>query len=265
MMKKISDLHWPDILQDPSGMRSCKPRQSGRTMVIDKGMGLGAFEDLLQTSGEHIDIIKLGFGTACLYPLPALIRKIRLAEAFGIEIMPGGTFLEIAESRQEALHFLKTVADIGFTSIEISDGTIDIGRARRNELIRCGLDLGLKVYTEFGKKQWGSRIDAEELAETIQIDLACGASMVTVEGRESGAGVGVYDERGNCREEQIGKVLRYVEDCGKIMWETPRKEQQVYFIKRLGPQANLGNIAPEDVLSVEALRRGLRSDTFVPA
>jgi len=264
-MKRISELHWPAALHDPSGARSRKPRTAGRTMVIDKGLGLGAFEDLLQTSGEHIDIIKLGFGTACLYPLPTLLRKIALAGAFDIEIMPGGTFLEIAESRGETERFLKTVADIGFTGVEISEGTIDLGRLRRSELIREARALGLNVYTEFGKKKWGSRIEAEELAETIRIDLACGASMVTVEGRESGTGVGVYDEAGACREEEIGRVLECVEDRSKIMWETPRKDQQVYFLKRLGPQANLGNIAPEDVLSLEALRRGLRSDTFIPA
>lgn len=257
-------LQWPPSLEDPSGTRASKPRRTGRTMVIDKGMGLHAFEDMLHMAGEYIDIIKLGFGTAALYPAPVLRKKIRLCHAWGVEIMPGGTFLEAAVAKRDAIRYLQTVADFGFDCIEVSDGTIDMPRALRRSLIREALNCGLKVYTEYGKKKSGSTVDVPELLETVHDDVHWGASMVTVEGRESGTGVGLYDREGNCREEDVLKIVSQVADPHLLMWETPQKSQQAYFIRTLGRDVNLGNIAPDNVLALEALRRGLRSDTFVP-
>jgi phosphosulfolactate synthase len=144
----------------------------------------------------------------------------------------------------------------------VSDGTIDIERGLRSDLIREGIERGLNVVTEYGKKCWGSRIEVDDLIETIHLDSSCGASMVTVEGRESGAGVGFYDASGQAQDEEIMSVIRQLPDPQILLWETPHKSQQVQFLKILGADVNLGNIAPEDILSLEALRRGLRSDTF---
>lgn len=257
-----TQLEWHDSLSDPSGRRRKKPRKKGRTMIIDKGLGVHAFEDLVHTAGEHIDIIKLGFGTAALYPMNILQQKIALAKSHRIEMMPGGTFLEVAVRKGEADEMLYTAAEIGFNSIEVSDGTIEMSRALRNELIRKGKHYGLTVYTEYGKKISGSKIEANELIETMKQDLDCGSSMITIEARESGAGVGLFDAEGRCHEDQIYEIVNRVEDPSVIMWETPRKEQQIFFLKTLGGEINLGNIAPDDAIALEALRRGLRSDTL---
>jgi phosphosulfolactate synthase len=231
-------------------------------MVIDKGLGIRAFEDLLDASGEHIDLIKLGFGTSPLYPLRVLSRKIELAREHGVDIMPGGTFLEVAVQQNQIRHYLDSVVRLGFTAMEVSDGTIELDRGLRSDLIREGVNRGLTVVTEYGKKCAGSRIDVEQLVETIQIDASCGAALITVEGRESGIGVGIYNDRGQAEETEIAEVVRQVQRPDLLLWETPRKSQQVQFLQLLGPDVNLGNIAPEDVMSLEALRRGLRSDTF---
>lgn len=261
-MEVTSELDWHPDLLDPTGRRSLKPRHSGLTMVIDKGLGISAFEDLLQTSGDHIDMIKIGFGTSVLYPHKILQKKIKLAKEHNVCILPGGTFLEVAINQNNIEYFFDMISFFEFTGIEVSDGTIDLDRQIRNELILTGVDRGYKVITEYGKKTLGSAIDVEDLIDTIHQDIEYGSSMVTIEGRESGVGVGMYDEHGDCNDQDILKIINAVKNPQMIMWETPLKSQQVYFIKTLGADSNLGNIAPSDVMSVESLRRGLRSDTF---
>ncbi len=261
-MEVTSQLDWHPLLQDPTGRRMSKPRTRGKTMVIDKGLGLRAFEDLLQTSGEHIDMIKIGFGSSPLYPKQLLLNKIRLAKAHNLCIFPGGTFLEVAVSQDAVNSFFDMVAALGFSGIEVSDGTIDMDRKLRNELIKLGVGSGLSVYTEYGKKSFGSGIDIDELIDTVHLDMEYGASLITIEGRESGVGVGIYDEKGQCKDDDIRKVVKNVPNPHLVMWEAPNKAQQVHLLKTLGPDINLGNIAPEDIMSVESFRRGLRSDTF---
>jgi phosphosulfolactate synthase len=262
-MDVTSYLDWIPSLQDPTGRREPKPRTCGKTMVIDKGMGLHAFEDLLQTSGAYIDMIKIGFGTSPLYPSLLLQKKISMAKAHQIRVLPGGTLLEVAVVQDALDGFFDTAVMLGFDAIEVSDGTIDMSRGQRTELIRRGLDSGLEVFTEYGKKCWGSTIEIDSLIDTIYIDLEYGASLVTIEGRESGVGVGIYDEDGNCREDELALVLDRLPNRNVLMWEAPQKSQQVQLIKTLGAEVNLGNIAPSDIFALEALRRGLRSDTFV--
>jgi phosphosulfolactate synthase len=261
-MKVTSKLDWHPNLLDPTGKRTLKPRTTGKTMVIDKGLGLHAFEDLLESSGEHIDMLKIGFGTSVLYPPTILQEKIRLAQAHNICILPGGTFLEAAVNENVIFSFFETIKFLGFTGIEVSDGTIELQRQLRNELIALGVESGFTVITEYGKKLEGSVIEIEDLQDTVHQDIECGSSLVTIEGRESGVGVGIYDRNGACNDQDIHKVIEAVKDPSMIMWETPLKNQQVHFIKTLGADTNLGNIAPEDIMSVESLRRGLRSDTF---
>jgi phosphosulfolactate synthase len=231
-------------------------------MVIDKGLGLHAFEDLLQTSGEYIDMLKIGFGTSPLYPQHLLRKKIEMAKAHNVCIYPGGTFLEVAIEQRAVDDYFDTVLALGFTGLEVSDGTIEIERGLRSELIRRGVEEGLIVFTEYGKKCWGSTIEIEELAETFTLDVQCGAELVTIEGRESGTGVGIFDENGKCKDEELELVLQAVPGQHLILWEAPQKNQQVHLMQVLGPEIHLGNIPAHDIFAVEALRRGLRSDTF---
>lgn len=261
-MEVTSQPFWQKELVNPTGKRQSKPRTGGITMVIDKGLGSHAFADLLETAEAHIDLIKLGFGTAALYPEDVLSRKIRLAALAGVPVMPGGTFLEAAVTAGLEDRYLEQIAALGFTAVEVSDGTIQLDRALRTRLIREGCRLGLTVYTEYGKKCWGSRIETDELIETVLCDLEAGAELVTVEARESGVGVGIFDESGKCRDEEVQSVLEGIPSPSLLLWEAPQKNQQVHLMELLGPDVNLGNIAPQDVISLEALRRGLRSDSF---
>ncbi|MFC5467896.1 phosphosulfolactate synthase [Cohnella suwonensis] len=253
---------WPEGLSDPSGSRHAKPRAKGRTMIIDKGIGVHAFEDLLSTSGQYIDIVKFGFGTSPLYPPEVLRTKIETASKYGVAVIPGGTLLEAAVRLDVVPGFFRQVLAFGFTGIEVSDGTINMSRTLRSDLIRDARSLGLTAYTEYGKKLSGSRIDIRDFAETAEQDWACGAELVTVEARESGKGVGLFDERGEHREGELAMILEAVPNMDRVLWEAPLKEQQVYLIRELGPNVNLGNIPVNDVLTLETMRRGLRSDTF---
>jgi phosphosulfolactate synthase len=256
-------LAWPGRLSDPSGKRTVKPRKLGTTMVIDKGLGIHAFEDLLATAGEHIDMIKIGFGTTMLYPPSLLAEKIELAKIRGILIYPGGTLLEAAVAQGLVDEFLRMAERLGYTGIEVSDGTIEMDMRQRGMLIRQAVAAGFTVVSEYGKKCWGSFIDIDELLETVHADREAGSGLITIEGRESGAGVGIYDEKGKVQDEQVLEALRLIPDSRRvIMWEAPQKDQQVHLIKLLGPDIHIGNVAPQDIISLEALRRGLRSDTF---
>ncbi|UJF36371.1 phosphosulfolactate synthase [Paenibacillus hexagrammi] len=261
-MEVTSQLIWNPVLADPTGQRQMKPRTLGKTMVIDKGLGLNAFEDLLSTSSNHIDMIKIGFGTSPLYPQLLLKKKIEMAKALGISIYPGGTFLEVAVVQNAVASLFDMISALGFTGIEVSDGTIKMDRKLRNELILRGLESGFEVYTEYGKKGWGSSIELDELIETVALDAEYGAELVTIEARESGMGVGIFDAQGNCKDEELHKVLSSVPSPGILLWEAPLKSQQVHLIQLLGADVHLGNISSQEIISLEALRRGLRSDTL---
>ncbi|MDB5056238.1 MAG: hypothetical protein JWM44_4288 [Bacilli bacterium] len=262
-MEKTTLSHWHPTLLDPTGRRVEKPRTNGKTMIIDKGLGYHAFEDLLETAASHIDMIKIGFGTSPLYPQNLLKRKIELAKSKKIAIYPGGTFLEVAVANELVNEYFETVRELGFTAVEVSDGTIELDRNIRSRLILKGLDEGLNVITEYGKKCWGSTIEMKALIQTVTMDIRLGAELVTIEGRESGEGVGIFDKNGKCKDDQILSVLTHIPNQNFLLWEAPQKSQQVHLIHMLGPEINLGNISAQDILALEALRRGLRSDTFV--
>ncbi|MFS0722769.1 phosphosulfolactate synthase [Paenibacillus sp. 1P07SE] len=271
-MEETSRTGWHPLLCDPIGER--EPRQSGgtsgtavhgergKTMVIDKGLGLHAFSDLIATSGDYIDCIKLGFGTSTLYDEELLTSKIRLARSRGIRIMPGGTLLEAAIRHGVTSSFLEQVCKLGYDTIEVSDGTIEISRQTRTELIRQGLAQGLFVYTEYGKKAAGFRIDLEMLAATAYADWTAGAELVSIEARESGVGVGLFDHNGQCNDNELEQIRSRFADLDGFMWEAPLRHQQLALLRSLGFNVHLGNIQPADVLTLEAMRRGLRSDTF---
>ncbi|CAM3788236.1 phosphosulfolactate synthase [Cohnella lubricantis] len=253
---------WPAALQDPSESRTFKPRSSGLTMVIDKGLGPQAFADMLATSAPFIDFVKIGFGTSPLYPIPLLQEKINSARQADIAVFPGGTLLEAAVRLNVEGKFFETVLDLGFDGVEVSDGTIELSRKKRDQLIREATQLGLRVFTEYGKKATGSRVVLDDLRRTAETDLQCGAELVTVEARESGLGVGLFDESGGCREDELRSLVNKLPFAKNLMWEAPRKNQQVDLLMILGSDANLGNIPPHEAIPLETLRRGLRSDTF---
>ncbi|MEI7024676.1 phosphosulfolactate synthase [Paenibacillus sp. y28] len=261
-MDLTSCFTWQNELCDPSGIRAAKPRKTGLTMVIDKGLGLHAFKDMLQSAASHIDLIKIGFGTSPLYPASLLRHKLQLAAEHQICVFPGGTFLEVAVRQQAVPAFFDNLLQFGFTGVEISDGTIEMERSLRSRLIRRGSEEGLRVFTEYGKKLQGSAIELNTLGETVELDLSLGAELVTIEGRESGSGVGIYDTQGECNQELVFRILEQIPQSDHLLWEAPNKSGQVQLIKSVGADVSLGNISPQDVFSLEALRRGLRADTF---
>jgi phosphosulfolactate synthase len=253
---------WLEMLYFPLQGRSKKPREQGLTIVIDKGLGLGETRDLLNVAGDYIDFYKLGFGTAALYTQEVLEEKIYLVKSLGIDIYPGGTFLEVAILQEKLKDYLQMASKLGFTAIEVSDGTINLSAEVRASAITMAVGLELKVLTEVGKKDPRDRTAPEEVARQIRRDLSWGAFRVIVEGRESGKDAGFFDEKGNFILPAMEEMLSVIEDSSMLIWEAPLKEQQQELILRFGPDVNLGNISPKEVLSLEALRVGLRSDTL---
>ena len=252
---------WLDVLSFPFQGRSQKPRQQGLTMVIDKGLGPGELNDLLMTAGDYIDFIKLGFGTSALYRRNLLEEKIALVRSFGVDIYPGGTFLEIAVLQDKLTEYIRTAKQLGFTAIEVSDGTIKMSPEMRVQAITAAAGLGLKVLTEVGKKISEDKISVDRYIEQIRLDLEHGACQVIVEGRESGKNAGFYDGEGKFIPDEMEALLKAV-DGKRLLWEAPLKNQQQELILNFGPNVNLGNIPPPEILALEALRVGLRGDTL---
>lgn len=253
---------WQGLLQFPLGGRSQKPRREGLTMVIDKGIGISETWDLLRTASRYIDMIKLGFGTPALYKPEILREKIRLVTSRGIDIFPGGTFLEVAVMQGKMKEFIHAAKDLGFTAIEVSDGTIDLSDRTRKQAMDMAAGLGLKVLTEVGKKEPGNALCFKDLIRLVKRDLNNGAWRVIVEGRDPGKDVGLYDEEGRLIEKELEELLATMEDPSLLIWEAPFKEQQQDLILRLGVNVNIGNVSPREVISLEALRVGLRADTL---
>lgn len=253
---------WPNQLIDPSGIRTAKPRTTGMTMVMDKGMGMSEFMDMLELAHEHIDVIKLGFGTSAVTPLSLLSTKLEAAARHDVIVIPGGTFLEIAVAQGMVDAFFHMMRETGFTGVEVSDGTITLTRKERNALIRRASEEGLLVCTEYGKKDNSTPFVLSDIIETFTEDLAHGAEWMTLEGRESGVGVGVYDCSGSCDISLVHRIVSAVHTPSRLMWEAPHKGQQVEILRTVGLQANIGNVSPHDIIAFEALRRGLRSDTM---
>jgi phosphosulfolactate synthase len=255
---------WQYLLPDLADIReNTRPRQQGLTMVLDRCLGFRATEDLLELTGDYIDLIKLSFGTSVFLDEELLRRKVDLIRSQNIDVFPGGTLMEATLVRDIFPYYIKWIKDFGFAAIEISDGTISMSRQTRTEAIYRALDAGLKVITEVGKKDPAIYIPPAKLCDQIAADLAAGAARVIIEARESGTGIGIYDQDGSVRQDELTAILGCLGDSrGDIIWEAPLKKQQVALITRCGPNVNLGNIKPNDVLGLEALRGGLRFETF---
>jgi phosphosulfolactate synthase len=240
-----------------------KPRKQGLTMVIDRCHGLPGTEDMLALTGDYIDHIKLGFGTSVFLDEALLRRKIKLICARNIDIYPGGTLMEATLVQGVYPQYLSRAKELGFTAIEISDGTISMSRQIRDDSIKRARDAGLRVITEVGKKDPALYPSPAEVCDQIADDLAAGADKVIVEARESGTGMGIYDDDGVLREDRMTAIVNGLDESRcNVIWEAPLKNQQTALILRCGPNVSLGNIRPQDVLALETLRCGLRFETF---
>ncbi|MDQ7790817.1 MAG: phosphosulfolactate synthase [Desulforudis sp.] len=253
---------WREMIALPLAGRSRKPRVQGLSMVLDKGLGLAETKDLLDISANHIDFIKLGFGTSALYADGILQAKINLVKAYGVDIYPGGTFFEVAAAQGKVESFFKLAQSIGFSAIEVSDGTIYLDSDDRRRAIEMGVKFGFKVLAEVGKKDPDEQDTYRELAIQAKKDLEAGAHWVIVEGREFGKNVVIYDESGQIKDSAVEEFLMWVKQPECLLWEAPLKDQQETLINRFGADVNLGNIPPGEILSLEALRVGLRGDTL---
>lgn len=255
---------WGDLLPQLIPDRiTTKPRSQGLTMIIDRCQGLHATEDLLALTGDYVDQIKLGFGTSVFLDESWLRRKIEIVRARHIDIYPGGTLMEAMLVQGVYPQYVKRAKELGFTALEISDGTITMSRQVRNDAIKRALDAGLKVITEVGKKDPNIHLSPSEICDQIAGDLAMGADKTIIEARESGRGIGIYDEDGVLRQEEMTTIVNCLGDSrGDVIWEAPLQKQQAALILRCGPNVNLGNVKPRDVLALEASRCGLRFETF---
>ncbi len=256
---------WNGVIEMPVGGRASKPRQTGITMVIDKGLGIRRLEDLIETCGEFVDVIKLTFGTSAFYDEALLKRKNKIITSSNIDVMPGGTFLEVAIWQNSIEKYLDRAKDLKFSAIEISDGTIEMDRQVRRDTIKKSLDKGFKVITEVGKKDPKEVLPISLIHQLIKEDMQNGAFKVIIEAREAGKGVGIFDTEGKVKNEEIDNIIAGVKDTDCLIWEAPLKNQQQALILRLGLNVNLGNIPGDEVLALEALRQGVRGDTLKKA
>lgn len=243
--------------------REEKPRNKGFTMVLDKGLGFETAKNLMEISGEYVDFLKFGWGTIIVHDEEIIKRKVKMYKSFGIIPYTGGTLFEIAYIKKEIPKFFKEAKEIGFEAIEISDGSTDMTEKEKLEFISEAKEKGFYVLSEVGKKdpQADAEITIEKRIELVNSELKAGSDMVIIEAREGGKNIGIYDEKGTAKEEEVDYLLKHIPE-EKIIWEAPNKDQQVYFILKLGKEVNLGNISTDDITSLETIRRGLRGDTI---
>ncbi len=237
--------------------RTSKPRNAGITMVMDKGLSVRDVESLIETSGPYIDIVKLGWATS--YVTPNLTAKLDVYRAAGIPVYLGGTLLEAFIIRDRFEDYLRILEKYKIQHAEVSDGSIDLDHDKKCEYIHS-LAKHVTVLSEVGSKDVQKIIPPYKWIELMQKELDAGAWKVIGEAREGG-NVGLFRSTGEVRSGLVEEILTKI-PTEKIMWEAPQKEQQVWFIKLLGTNVNLGNIAPHEVVPLETLRLGLRSDTF---
>ena len=255
--------NWEINIKDPIKGRKDKPRTNGLTMVLDKGKGINGLKDLLEVSGSYIDFIKFSFGTSFVYSQKLVKQKLDLIKKENIEIYPGGTLFEVAVAQNQINEYLFRAKQLGFTAIEISNGTISYGENFRSEMINKANALGFKVLTEVGKKDKQYSLSLKEMVKQIEKDISNGASQVIIEARESGKDISIYKKDGSVDLKMFKGITNSLTEYGnKLIWEAPLKKQQIFLINKLGPNVNLGNIKSEEVIALECLRRGLRGDTF---
>jgi phosphosulfolactate synthase len=237
--------------------RNLKPRTYGITMVMDKGLSINEVHNLMSIAHPHVDIVKLGFGTS--FVTPNLREKIEVYRSYEVPVYFGGTLFEAFLVRNQFNDYIAICKDYGISYMEVSDGSIDIPHAEK-----CGYIEKLTKYgtilSEVGSKDAAHIIPPYKWIELMRAELEAGSSYVIAEARESG-NVGIYRGTGEVREGLVQEILTQIPG-ERILWEAPQKAQQLYFLELLGCNVNLGNIAPTEVIPLEAMRIGLRGDTF---
>jgi phosphosulfolactate synthase len=237
--------------------RPLKPRKSGLTMVMDKGLSVEEAKNFLSVAHPHVDIIKLGFGTS--YVTLNLREKIELYKSYNLPVYFGGTLFEAFVIRNKFNDYIALCKDFGIDYMEVSDGSITIPQAEKCGYIEKLVKFGT-VLSEVGSKDAEHIIPPYKWIELMRSELEAGSSYVIAEAREAG-NVGIYRGSGEVREGLVQEILTQI-DANKIIWEAPQKAQQLYFIELIGANVNLGNIAPNELIPLETMRIGLRGDTF---
>lgn len=237
--------------------RTQTPREDGLTMVMDKGLSMRQAEDLVSASGHLVDIVKLGFGTS--FVTPNLQEKIRFYQKAGLKVYLGGTLFEAFIARGMFKDYKKLLDQLGLDTAEVSDGSINMPTKEKCKYI-SDLAKTHTVLSEVGSKESGILISPAKWVNMMRTELDAGSWKVIAEARESGT-VGIYRPSGHAHTSLVNRILAKVA-AKDILWEAPQKSQQIWFIKQLGANVNLGNIGPEEVIPLETLRLGLRGDTF---
>ncbi len=244
-----------NLSQIPDRIR--KPREHGLTMIMDKGLSVEEARNFLSAASDHVDVIKLGFGTA--FVTPNLREKIDLYQSFNIPVYFGGTLFEAFLIRNQFKDYISLCKDYNITYMEVSDGSIEIPHAEKCGYIEKLTKLGT-VLSEVGSKDAENIIPPYKWIELMRAELEAGAKYVIAEAREAG-NVGIYRGTGEVRQGLVQEILTQIPE-EKILWEAPQKSQQLYFLELIGCNVNLGNIAPSEIIALEAMRIGLRGDTF---
>lgn len=237
--------------------RILKPRTSGLTMVMDKGLSINEAENFLSVAHPHVDIVKLGFGTS--FVTPKLKEKIEVYRSYDIPVYFGGTLFEAFLIRNQFEDYVSVCKEYGISYMEVSDGSITIPHSEKCGYIEKLTKYGT-VLSEVGSKDAAHIIPPYKWIELMRAELNAGSTYVIAEAREAG-NVGIYRGTGEVREGLVQEILTQI-PAEKIIWEAPQKAQQLYFIELIGCNVNLGNIAPSEVIPLESMRVGLRGDTF---
>jgi phosphosulfolactate synthase len=237
--------------------RSPKPRRSGLTHVMDKGLNLREIEGMFDTGGDYVDIVKLGWGTS--YVTNNLEKKIALYRSFSTPVVCGGTLFEAVYARDKLDEYKSWLTEQRFSHVEISDGAVDIPRERKLELI-ADFAQDFTVLSEVGSKDAEVNFAPYLWVEWIKEELEAGSWKVITEAREGGT-AGIFRPTGEMRTGLIDEIAHDI-DIHDLIFEAPTKAAQAWFVKHFGPEVNLGNIPPEEVIPLETLRLGLRADTI---
>ena len=237
--------------------RTERPREDGLTMVMDKGLCLRQAQDLIDAAGHLVDLVKLGFGTSFI--TPNLKEKIALYKNAGMKVYLGGTLFEAFGARGVFKDYRKLLDKYELDTAEVSDGSINLSGKEKCKFI-SELAKHHTVLSEVGSKESGILISPAKWVNMMRAELDAGSWKVIAEARESGT-VGIYRPSGHAHTALVNRIIAKI-PLTEILWEAPQKSQQVWFIKQMGANVNLGNIAPEEVIPLETLRLGLRGDTF---
>jgi phosphosulfolactate synthase len=240
------------------GSRTKKPRETGLTHVLDKGMSVAEVDNLLEVAAGYVDIVKFGWATSVV--VENLEAKLQAFRRHGIQVCCGGSLFELAVRRQKVDEYVAFLKDHDFRLVEISDGVVEMEAAEKLRYIER-LAKDFKVMSEVGSKDAAVVVAPYRWVREIKDELSAGAWKVITEGRESGT-VGLYRETGEIRHGLIEEIEVAI-DTSHLLFETPQKSQQVWFVKHFGCNVNLGNIPPNEVISVETIRQGLRADTML--